>query len=302
MPKHSYQKRSTLAQFISLARPKQWLKNSLLLAAPAAAGKITEIHYLSLAVLATITFSLGASGLYMINDAKDVESDRRHPTKKNRPIAAGAIAPKTAIFVGTAIIFISLAISLAINGPFFLAILTYIVITISYTYWLKNEPVLDISIVSFGFLLRAIAGGLATNLPLSVWFLTVAAFGSLFMVSGKRYAEVKTMGDDAIDHKKVLGEYSSEYLNYVRSMASAVAIAGYGLWTFEGFASRPGQIFVQLSGIPFVIAILIYALEADRGLAGSPEEVILGDRRLQIFGAIWALLVAIGIYYPRLIH
>lgn len=300
MAKHRRASSSPIRAFVALARPKQWIKNGLLFAAPTAAGKLFEGNNFLLTLAGTILFSIAASGLYMINDAKDYENDRLHPTKKYRPIAAGLIEPRAAIVVGSILVVVAGVLGFALSIKFALVLIAYLVTTVAYTYYLKNEPVIDIAIVSFGFLLRSIAGGLATNLPLSVWFLTVAAFGSLFMVTGKRYAEVLEVGENAKAHKSVLGVYSAPYLNYVRSLASAVSIAAYGLWTFEGFAVRKGVIFVQLSAIPFVVGILIYALEADRGKAGSPEEVVLSNRRLQLVGAIWVVLVVTGIYYSHI--
>lgn len=288
--------------YIRLARPKQWLKNVLVLSAPAAAGKLLDPHVLSQTIIAFVAFCLAASGLYMINDARDAASDRLHPKKRLRPIAAGLISPRAGTVVGIAILLIALALSVAAGNKFFFAVLTYLITTIAYTLWFKHEPVLDISIVAFGFLLRAIAGGLATNLPLSVWFLTVAAFGSLFMVSGKRYAELVETGADASSHRPVLSLYSPAYLNYVRALSSAVAITAYGLWAFEGFSIPHGQFFIQISTIPFVIGILLYALKADQGLTGSPEDVILGDKKLLTTGMVWAISIGIGIYLPHLFH
>lgn len=299
VPRHSTSNATTVKTYIRLARPKQWLKNVLLLAAPAAAGKLTNFHVFGLTLVAFATFCLGASGLYMLNDAKDAKSDRLHPKKRYRPIAAGLISERAGTLAGISLLCISVAISIPLGSKFVVALLVYMLSTVAYTLWFKHEPVLDISIVSFGFLLRAIAGGLATALPLSVWFLTVAAFGSLFMVSGKRYAEVVETGVDASSHRAVLSLYSPAFLNYVRALSSGVAITAYGLWAFEGFAAPKGQFFIQISTIPFVIGILIYALKADQGLAGSPEDVVLGDKKLLIIGAIWALSIAVGIYYPK---
>jgi decaprenyl-phosphate phosphoribosyltransferase len=299
LAKHRRASSSPIIAFVALARPKQWIKNGLLFAAPTAAGKLFAGNNFLLALAGAILFSVAASGLYMINDARDFENDRLHPTKKNRPIASGLIEPRAAVVVGSVLIAVAGVLGFTLSIKFALVLIAYLVTTVAYTYYLKNEPVIDIAIVSFGFLLRSIAGGLATSLPLSVWFLTVAAFGSLFMVTGKRYAEVLEVGENAKAHKSVLGVYSAPYLNYVRSLASAVSITAYGLWTFEGFAIRKGVIFVQLSAIPFVVGILIYALEADKGRAGSPEEVVLSNRRLQLVGALWLVLVATGVYYSH---
>ena len=288
--------------YLRLARPKQWIKNTLLFAGPIAGGKIFELHYFTLAAVAAVAYCFAASGLYMINDARDAKSDRHHPTKRYRPVAAGIISPRAATLAGSSLIAISLGIGLLITTHFIVALGTYVAITVAYSLWLKHQPVIDISIVALGFLLRAISGGLATNLPISVWFLTVAAFGSLFMVSGKRYAEAEVTGHLAGEHRAVLESYSAAFLNYVRSLSSAVAIAGYGLWAFEGFSLTSGYIFIQLSTVPFVVAILLYALQADLGNAGSPEDVILHNRPIQMVGALWAALIMLGLYFPQLAH
>lgn len=301
-PGHLIKEPSTAYAYLRLARPKQWIKNSLVFAGPIAGGKIFDAHFLLPTIFAAISFSIAASGLYMINDARDAKSDRLHPTKRFRPVAAELISPRAATLAGISLLAIAMALSLLITTQFVIALGTYVVITVAYSIWLKHEPVIDISIVALGFLLRAISGGLATGLPISVWFLTVAAFGSLFMVSGKRYAESKAVGDLASDHRAVLGSYSPAYLNYVRSVSSAVAIAGYGLWAFEGFSLTSGYIFIQLSAVPFVVAVLLYALQADLGNAGNPEDVILKNRQIQIVGALWGVLIMLGLYFPRLAH
>ena len=286
--------------FLRLARPKQWLKNALVFSSTAAAGKLFVPHYLLPTIAAAAIFSLAASGLYMINDARDAESDRHHPTKRFRPVAAGWISPRAATVAGLSLVIIGFALGLLLDAQFAMALGAYVLLTLGYSLGLKNQPAIDISIVAMGFLLRAIAGALATGLPISVWFLTVAAFGSLFMVSGKRYGEAKEAGHLAAEHRAVLGTYSPAFLNYVRSLSSAVAIAGYGLWAFEGFRLTSGYIYVQLSTVPFVVAILLYALQADLGNAGTPEDVILHNRPIQVVGAIWALLILIGLYLPHL--
>ncbi len=296
--KHS--RPSPAVAFLRLARPKQWLKNVLVFSSTAAAGKLFDPHYLFPTIAAAVIFSLSASGLYMINDARDADSDRHHPQKRLRPVAAGWISPRAAILAGLSLLVIGAALAILLNTQFALALGAYIVMTLGYSMGLKNQPVIDICIVALGFLLRAIAGALATGLPISVWFLTVAAFGSLFMVSGKRYGETQEAGDLAAEHRAVLGTYSHTFLNYVRSLSSAVAIAGYGLWAFEGFRVTSGYIYIQLSTVPFVVAILLYALQADLGNAGTPEDVILHNRPIQAVGAIWALLIMIGLYLPRL--
>ena len=150
--------------------------------------------------------------------------------------------------------------------------------------------------VAAGFVLRLIAGAVAVDVPISVWFFIVGSFGSLFMVAGKRHAEHLDLGVERAGHRATLSEYSLEYLGYVRSVASGVAMVGYCLWAFEKSTGTAGVPWYELSIVPFVLAILRYALLVERGEGGAPEEVVLHDRPLQVMGVLWVVIVGIGLY------
>lgn len=279
-------------------RPKQWVKNILVLAAPGAAGALTHVHPLLVSLGAVGVWCVVASGTYLVNDSLDVEADRLHPTKCRRPIAAGIVPVRLAQVLGAALMALGIGLAWLLAGrDLTIVMATYVVITLAYSLWLKHEAVLDLAAVAAGFILRAIAGGVAIGVPLSPWFIIVASFGSLFMVAGKRSAEMDTLGDDREGHRATLGTYTPDFLRYVRTLASAVTIAAYCLWAFEkaGAAGHAG-IWFKLSIAPFVIAILRYALRIDHGQGGAPEELVLGDRVLQAFGVVWALTFALGVY------
>jgi decaprenyl-phosphate phosphoribosyltransferase len=172
----------------------------------------------------------------------------------------------------------------------------YIVLNLGYNLGLKHQRVIDISIVSSGFLLRAIAGGVAAELPLSRWFLIVAAFGSLFIVAGKRYSELITLGEQAAATRPTLVGYSASYLRFVWSIAAAVTITGYCLWAFE-VGDRPGQPpWGPISVAPFVVGMLRFALDVDGGRTGAPEEIALSDRVLLALGLIWLVVFSLGAF------
>ena len=154
---------------------------------------------------------------------------------------------------------------------------------------------MDLAAVAAGFVLRTIAGGVAVGVPISEWFLIVAGSGSMFVVTGKRHAELLELGDEAAAHRPSLAHYSYAYLNYVRGVASAIAILAYCLWAFERSALSGNEVWFQLSAVPFVLGILRYALLLDQGRGGAPEELVLGDRMLQLVGAAWALLFAMAV-------
>ncbi len=287
---------STLKAIVKTARPKQWTKNVLVFAAPAAAGVLDQRDAVLQTLVAFVGFCLAASGTYFLNDANDAEADRLHPTKRNRPIAAGALDVRTARIIAVALFLLAFAVTAPIND-FKLTgvILCYVVVTISYTTWLKYEPVIDLAAVASGFVFRAIAGGVATNVPLSDWFLIVAGAGSLFIVTGKRHAELVELGSGSSEHRRTLGEYSTEFLGYVRAVSSGVMITAYCLWAFENAAHTGDDTWFRLSIVPLVIAVLRYALVVDQGGGGAPEEVVLSDRTLQIVGLIWLVTFALGV-------
>ena len=285
-----------LKAVIRTARPKQWTKNVLVFAAPAAAGVLDQRDALLQTLVAFVGFCLAASGTYFLNDANDAEADRLHPTKRMRPIAAGDLDVRTARVIAVVLILLSFAVTAPINDFKLTGVVAgYVLVTLSYTLWLKYEPVIDLAAVAAGFVFRAIAGGVATNVPLSDWFLIVAGAGSLFIVTGKRHAEQVELGSDSLEHRRTLGEYSTAFLGYVRAVASGVMITAYCLWAFENAAKTGDETWFRLSIVPFVIAVLRYALVVDQGGGGAPEEVVLSDRVLQIVGVIWAILFAIGV-------
>ncbi len=290
--------RQTLAGgLLRTARPKQWLKNVLVFAAPGAAGIAIEAETLAPVLGAFAAWCLVSSGTYFLNDAVDAEADRLHPRKRHRPVAAGIVPVRMAQIVAVLLIVAGIGLPLAWGASGVTAVVaTYAAVTISYSLWLKDEPVIDLAAVASGFVLRAISGGVAAGVPISNWFLIVASFGSLFMVAGKRHAEHVDLRDDRGAHRATLGEYSLGYLRYVRSVSSSVAITAYCLWAFEKAEAASSGLFFQLSIVPFVMAILRYALILDAGRGGAPEEIVLGDRTLQLLGLAWVVLFTVGVY------
>ena len=266
----------TLGGLIRTARPHQWTKNVLVLAAPFASTRILDPAVLRSAAFAFVAFCFAASSIYLINDAKDVEADRAHPTKRTRPIAAG-IVPVPLAFGAAGVLFAgSLAVAALANWKLSAIILTYLVIQLAYCFGLKHQPVLELCVVASGFLLRCIAGGLAADIAPSQWFLLVTAFGSLFIVAGKRYAEIKLFHSTGAAIRHSLAKYSETYLRFVWATSAAVMNMTYGLWAFE-LGQRANSPWAALSMVPFVIAVLRYAVDVDSGNAGAPEDLARHD-------------------------
>jgi decaprenyl-phosphate phosphoribosyltransferase len=287
---------STLPALVRLARPKQWIKNVLVVAAPGAAGVLGQPKALFDTAIAFVCFCLAASGTYYLNDAVDAEADRQHPTKRLRPVAAGEVSVKTAVIGGVVLVVASLALSFAARWQLVLVVGGYLVLQALYSLWLKHEAVLDLACVAAGFVLRTIAGGVAVGVAISPWFLIVAGAASLFMVTGKRNAELIELGDGAVGHRRALGMYSRSFLGYVRAVASTVTVMAYCLWVVEKSATVGNEVWFELSIVPFVLAILRYALLLEQGQGGAPEELVLSDRVLLVLGALWAVFFAIAVH------
>jgi decaprenyl-phosphate phosphoribosyltransferase len=286
-----------LVGLVKLARPKQWAKNALVFAAPGAGGVLDNAGPLRDSMLAFVAFCLAAAGTYYINDARDVEADRLHPKKRLRPIATGVVPVGLAYVLGGLFLVGAAALSFAVSTPLGFTVLGYMALTTAYSSYLKHVAVVDMVAVAAGFVLRAVAGAAATGVPISNWFFIVTSFGSLFMVSGKRGAEAREMGDGASGFRAVLGAYTPSYTAYVRSVTSGAVLVAYCLWAFEkAEESVAGVPWYQLSILPFVMALLRYALVLDQGRGSAPEEIVLGDRALQVIGVAWAIVFAIGVY------
>ncbi len=276
-------------------RPRQWVKNVLVLAAPAAAGRVLELEVLRPTAVAFVLFCLAASAVYLVNDTIDVEEDRRHPRKRFRPVAAGIVPRWLATALAAVLVAVALTGAARLGSPGLVGVLgSYVIVQLAYCTFLKNQPVIDLAVVASGFLLRGIAGGVAAGLPLSQWFLLVAAFGSLFMVAGKRYSELVFLGD-ATATRKTLQEYSASYLRFVWSLSAGVACTAYSLWAFEMSETQDGVPWATISIAPFVLAILRYARDVDKGEAGAPEDIVLNDHVLLALGVVWAAAVGLGI-------
>ena len=295
-------KRSKVLSLIVAMRPRQWIKNLLVLAAPATAGALTKPASALRAAEALGIFVAASAGTYLLNDTVDAAADRLHPRKRHRPIAAGEVSRGLAI--ATAMILLCGALSAAafLTLQFFVVAAVYIATTLSYTFGMKRLPVIELGFVSAGFVLRASAGGAAGHIPISPWFLIVTSAGALFVVAGKRSAELTVLGDTGAEHRAALGSYPPVFLLACRMLAACVAATSYCLWVFE----RSGKITVgshfhnltwfEFSIIPFVFGLLMLELAIESGKGSEPEELALHDRGLQVMAICWLALIGLGIY------
>jgi len=293
--------RSTLGHIVRTMRPLQWTKSLLVFVAPAAAG-VLDHRIQALRALAVFgIFCVAASGTYLVNDVVDAEADRRHPEKRQRPVARGALSPILTVQIGVVLTAAALVSAWFLNGwRLVLVVGLYAAISVAYTIRLKREPVVELAAVASGFVLRAIAGGVATHVPLSNWFLVVTSFGALFVATGKRAAEHLRLGEDRAQHRAVLAMYSPSFLRSTLMLTASVTVTAYCLWAFEpaGLALQAGRHFVwiQLTVVPLVLGVLYVLWLFDSGRGGAPEDLVLHDHFLQVLGVLWLALFSIGLY------
>ena len=285
-----------LRAIVREARPKQWTKNVLVFAAPGAAGVLDNWSFLWKTVLAFVAFCLASSGTYYWNDIHDVDADRQHPTKRNRPIASGALSLPVARVVGTALLVGGIGLSFGLNWQLGVVTTGYVVLTTTYSTVLKHVAVVDLVAVAAGFVLRAIAGAVVTDVRMSTWFVLCTSFGSLFIVTGKRFAELRELGEGS-STRATLDEYTLTFLQTVLSVSVGATLVTYCIWAFEvREISGSSWPFYELSIVPMLTALLRYTLILEQGHGAAPEEIFAADRTLQILGVVWAIVFGLGVY------
>ena len=283
-------------------RPAQWVKNGVIIVAPAAAGMLEERGVLAHTIAAMISFSLVASAMYIFNDLRDAPADRLHPTKRYRAIAASHLQRARAIPAAIVLLAIGFTIPAFLwqPGGLYLILGLYVGITFSYNMWLKSVVIIELGTVASGFFLRAYAGAVASHISVSTWFLVVISFGALFLVIGKRSSELKKVGTGAT--RKVLADYTPEFLHSALTMSASVVVTGYCLWALDTSATGLSSVHhyivpIRLSVVPVVFAVLYIMRSSEAGDGAAPEELVLHNRVVQVLIVLWAALVAIGVYW-----
>ena len=276
-------------------RPRQWSKNILVLAAPVAAGIAFQPRAVLETGVAVLAFILASSGVYLVNDAVDVEADRAHPTKRLRPVAAGELSEREASIAALVLLAGGLAVSALLGWQLFVVVALYETVQILYCLGMQNVPVVELLSVASGFLLRAIAGGVATGVELSPWFLVTVGFGSLFVAAGTRYSELRLAEDATAAIRPVLARYTSSSLRFEWKLSAVVLVTTYVLWSATVGQAEPNP-WTIVSILPVVVAVLRYARKIDAGDAGEPEEVILGDTVMLLLVTAWAACFIGAVY------
>ena len=276
-------------------RPRQWPKNILVLAAPAAAGVVHQPQEALETGLAVLAFILASSGVYLVNDVVDIDADRAHPIKRHRPVASGELPAREALLAAVMLLAGGLVVAALPVWQLLAVVALYEAVQLLYCLGLKRLPLVELVSVASGFLLRAVAGGAATGVGLTAWFVAAVGFGSLFVVAGKRSSELLLAEGATAAIRPVLARYSSSYLRFVWTLSAAVLVTTYALWAAVGGQAALTS-WAVISVLPFTVAVLWYAVKVDAGSASEPEEIFLHDRVMQLLLVAWAACFLGSVY------
>jgi decaprenyl-phosphate phosphoribosyltransferase len=287
--------RGLLLAALQAARPKQWPKNLLVFTAPLAGATLGRNDGFGYALLAFVAFTAASSAVYVVNDLMDVDRDRRHPTKRQRPIASGRLPRPAALVLAAGCLVVAALTTVAIGEPMLGVVIgAYIAISFLYSLTLKHLPYIELTVVASGFVLRALGGAVATHVPPSGWFLTVCSLGALMVAIGKRYTELSSMGEEAIAHRPVMRWYSLGRLRAAQRAASVIMLAAYLFWALSEHDPWMRGWHVA-SVVPLALALIRF----DRltGLAeGRPvEDLIVRDPMMICCELTWLTMFAVGL-------
>jgi 4-hydroxybenzoate polyprenyltransferase len=284
-----------LRSLLKTVRPRQWTKNIFVFAAIVFDGKLFHLNDFLRTLAGFGLFCMISSSIYVFNDLLDMEADRQHPVKKNRPIASGKIPLPLAIVTGVLLALIALTTGYLLAFQFGLMLSIYFVVMLAYSKWLKHIPILDVLILAAGFVLRVHSGTTLIAIErFSPWLYVLMTLLALYLGFGKRRAELALLAEDANTHRKVLDGYTLPLLDQFITIVSASTILAYSLYTFDRL---PANHTLMLT-IPFVVYALfryLYLLEV-KEIGGEPEEILLTDRPFQISLILWALAVLVVFY------
>ena len=289
--------REMLKAIIREMRPRQWAKNVFIFAALVFDEQLTQKEPLLRTIAGFILLCLISSAVYIMNDIADVESDRQHPTKRNRPIAAGQLSVPLALVLAVAMAAFALAAGFLLEPGFGWIITLYFVINLLYSLWLKHKPIIDVMIIAAGFVLRVAAGVVLIEVTrFSPWLYVCTTLLALIIGFGKRRAEIILLSDGANAHRKVLDGYTIGFLDQLIVVVSATTIMAYSLYTFSAL-NLPSNHLMMLT-IPFVVYGVfryLYLIHVEDA-GGAPEELILSDRPLLATLVLWGLLAVVILY------
>lgn len=292
--------RTTATLVLLSLRPEQWTKNLLLFAGLLFGGRLLETDAVLLATAAFVTFCGLSGAVYLINDVSDRDADRQHPLKRTRPIASGQLPVRVALVTAGALAAAAIAGATLMRPAFGAVAVAYLLLLLLYSAGLKHVVIIDVLAIAAGFVLRAVAGAVAVDVPIGSWLLVCTTLLALFLALSKRRHELVLLGEGATDHRKILEEYSPYLLDQMIAVVTASTLIAYAIYaTSADTAERLGTTRLGLT-IPFVLYGIfryLYLVHQKRG-GGSPGEMLLTDRPLLACMALWTISVALCLYSP----
>jgi decaprenyl-phosphate phosphoribosyltransferase len=280
---------------VAAMRPRQWIKNLLVIAAPGAAGALGHDDVPVRVAVAFIAFCLLSAATYLVNDVRDVHEDRHHPRKRHRPVAAGELDPRHALIAAGALILVGLGLCLAVRPLLLVVGVGFLALTFTYSVIWRRIPIIDVGAIAVGFVLRAVAGGVAAPVGLSRWFVLVVTFGAVFVAFGKRHAELARIGGKDVKTRRALSGYSVPGLQAILVASAAISFGAYCVWALEHPAVH-GIPWRPITIAPFAACLLRYGQLLRRGGGEAPEELLLKDRWLQLLGVAWIVVFALSVH------
>jgi len=280
-------------------RPRQWLKNGLVYVPLFFDGKVTDPYSFARTTAAFVLLCLMSGAVYIMNDLKDIDKDRRHPDKRNRPLPSGQLNPRVAAVAAFIFAVASLVGGFILSTALGWVLIAYLLLQIAYSFYLKNIVLVDVMVVAAGFILRVAAGVAVINVErFSPWLYVCTGLLALFMVLGKRRHELLSLGHEAANHRAILSEYNLELIDWLIGIVTTSAVVAYSLYTFlaEGLPRNDRMMLT----IPFVIYAVfryLYLIHV-RHEGGAPEEIFLRDRAMQATLILWGITVFIVLYIP----
>ncbi|HEY6494394.1 MAG TPA: decaprenyl-phosphate phosphoribosyltransferase [Trebonia sp.] len=284
-----------LVAVVRTTRPRQWPKNLVVFAAPLAGATVGRPDGFGYAVLAAVVFGCASAAVYLVNDVVDAERDRRHPVKRYRPIASGALPVTHAIALAVLAVCCAVAIGVAIGEPLLVGIAAgYLCSSFLYSGWLKHVPFVEMALVASGFLLRVLGGAAATHVRPSAWFLLVCGLGALGVAVAKRYSELTTLGDGAVRHRPAMRWYQPRVLRIAQAVIGALMVATYLVWAYgESDGTRAWHV---VSAVPLALSLARFGVLTARRTVRQVEEMITGDGPMLACEVAWLSLFCAGLY------
>ncbi len=287
-----------LRDYFRAVRPLQWTKNLVIFAGLIFSQNFFDHHQIIRAALAFVSFCLLSASVYLINDIKDIESDRQHPIKRLRPIASGSISAGSAVIIAVILAAAGFALAFRLELSFLYLAGLYFLVMVCYSFFLKHQVVLDLMIIAGGFVLRAVAGAVVVDVTISSWLLVCTTFIALFLIIAKRRHEVILLGENAKEHRKILEEYSPKFLDQLIAIVTAATLMSYMLYTVDASTVEKFGTHNLILTSPFVIfGVFRYLyLVYQKNKGGRPEQVLLDDLPIIVAILLWIATAMLIIY------